>query len=138
MKKNQQVVTLIHQCLDDAIFEKVADATISKEACEILQNSLQGVNKVRKVKLKTLRADFEVLKMKKSECISHYYSKVKVVMNQLRRYREEIEDFHVVEKILFTLTPKFDFVVCAIEESKNLDSMMAEQLETRSVIGATS
>ncbi|XP_070046079.1 uncharacterized protein [Nicotiana tomentosiformis] len=85
-KKDQQALTLIHQCLDDAIFEKVADATNSKEAWGILQNSLQGVDKVRKVVL-------------------------------------------VVEKIIRALTPKFDFAVCTIEESKDLDSMTVEQLE---------
>ncbi|XP_070024851.1 uncharacterized protein [Nicotiana sylvestris] len=74
------------------MFEKVADATTSKEAWGILQNSLQGIDKVKKLKLQTVRADFEVLKMKESECISDYFSKVKVVVNQLRRYREDIED----------------------------------------------
>ncbi|XP_070043066.1 uncharacterized protein [Nicotiana tomentosiformis] len=128
-KKDQQVLALIHQCLNDAMFEKVADANTSKEAWEILQNSLQRVDKVRKVKLQTLRDDFKVLKIKESECISDYCSKVKVVVNQFRRYGEDIKDVRVVEMILRILTPKFDFMVCAIEESKDLDSMMVEQLE---------
>ncbi|XP_070055012.1 uncharacterized protein [Nicotiana tomentosiformis] len=67
--------------------------------------------------------------MKESECFSDYCSKVKVVVNQLRRYEEDIEDVCVVEKILRTLTPKFDFVVYVIEESKDLDFIMVEQLE---------
>ncbi|XP_070048881.1 uncharacterized protein [Nicotiana tomentosiformis] len=67
--------------------------------------------------------------MKESECISDYCSKVKAVVNQLRRYGDDIEDACVVEKIIRTLTPKFDFVVCAIKESKGLDSMLVEQLE---------
>ncbi|XP_070056693.1 uncharacterized protein [Nicotiana tomentosiformis] len=128
-KKDQQALTLIHQYLDDVMFEKVTDATTSKEAWRILQISIQGVDKVRKVKLQTLRADFEVIKMKESECNSDYCSKVKAVVNQLRRYMEEIEDVCMVEKILRILIPKFNFVVCAIEESKDLNSMMVEQLE---------
>lgn len=109
--------TLIHQCLHDSMVEKVAYATTSKEDCEILEKSLQGVDKVKKIK------------MKESESISDYCSRVKAIVNQLRRYGEEIEDVRVAENIIRSLTPKFDYVVCVIEESKDLDSMTIEKLE---------
>ena len=71
------------------MFEKVADATTSREAWEVLQNSLQVVDKVKKIKLQTLKDEFEVLKMKESESISEFCSILMAVVNQLRRYERK-------------------------------------------------
>ncbi|XP_044477555.1 uncharacterized protein LOC123204817 [Mangifera indica] len=128
-KKDQQALTLIHQCLDDSMFVKMADATTSKEAWEILQSSFQGVDKVKRVRLQSLRGDFEALRMKDSKSISDYCSRVKAIVSQMKRYGDQIEDIRVVEKILRSLTPKFDDAVCVIEESKDVESLSLEQLE---------
>ncbi|XP_073221592.1 uncharacterized protein [Cicer arietinum] len=111
------------------MYEKVVDATNSMEAWKILEKSLQGIDKVNQIRLQSLRGDFEALKMKDFKSISDYCSRVKTIVNQMKRYGDKIEDVHVAEKIIRSLTLKFDYVVCVIEESEDLDSMSIEELQ---------
>jgi len=69
------------------------------------------------------------LKLKEFESILDFCLSVKVIVNQLKKYRDKIEDIRVVEKILHTITAKFDYVMCVIEESKDLNSMIIKKLE---------
>ncbi|XP_057505442.1 uncharacterized protein LOC130788689 [Actinidia eriantha] len=126
--KDKKALSFIYQGVDDANFEKIARATTAKEALEILQNSFKGGDKVKRVRLQTLRGEFEALIMKASESISDYYSRVLAVVNQMKANGKTLNDVRVIEKILQSLDPKFDHVVVAIEDSKNLDSMAIDEL----------
>ncbi|PHT36714.1 hypothetical protein CQW23_24414 [Capsicum baccatum] len=126
--RDKKALNAIHQSVDESAFEKIAQATTSREAWEILQKSLQGAEKARRVRLQTLRAEFETLKMKTSESVDEYVTRVKWVTNEMKRNKESLEDVRVMEKILRSLTRKFNYVVAAIEESKDLSEISFDEL----------
>lgn len=57
--------------------------------------------------------------MKPVETISDYFSKTMGIVNRMQTHGEKLEDIAVIEKILRSLLPKYNFVVCSIEESKD-------------------
>jgi hypothetical protein len=52
------------------------------------------------------------------------------VANRMRVYEEEMKDVKIVEKILRTLTEKFNYIVCSIEESKDIDNLSVDELQS--------
>ena len=128
-KRYKKGLFFIYWVLDDDVFKKISDATFAKEAWDKLQTSHKGEDKVKKVCLQTLRGEFESLHMKESESISDYFSRILTVSNQLKRNGEKLEDVRIMEKILHSLDPKFEHIVVTIEETKDLETMMIEQLQ---------
>lgn len=72
------------------------------------------------VRLQSLRRDFENLTMKSGDSIADFLSRAMAIVSQMRSYGETITDQTIVEKVLRSLIPKFDHVVVAIVESKDL------------------
>jgi len=66
--------------------------------------------------------------MKSLESISDYHTRIMVIVNQMRRNGEALTDARITKKILRSLDPKFDFVVVAIEESKEVDKLTVDEL----------
>ena len=126
--KDKTALYLLYQAVDESGFEKIAGATTSKEAWDTLEKVFKGADRVKQVRLQTLRGELESIKMKMSEGVSDYISRVQTVVNQLKRNGEILTDARVVEKILRSLTENFENVVCAIEESKNLEEMTVDDL----------
>lgn len=70
---------------------------------------------------------FEILFIKLGESIEDYFSRTLAIANKMCIHNEKIEDVAMVEKIVI-MAPKFMFVVCSIEESKDLDELLIVEL----------
>ncbi|KAL0318435.1 UNVERIFIED_CONTAM: Retrovirus-related Pol polyprotein from transposon TNT 1-94 [Sesamum angustifolium] len=126
--KDSEALYYIQTAVADHIFPRISVATSAKEAWSILQKEYQGSAKVRIIKLQTLRRDFENMKMKDSETIDEYYTKVRELVNQLKAYGEDIPEKRVVEKLLISVTEKYDPIVTTIGETKDITSLTVTEL----------
>ncbi|KAL0327845.1 UNVERIFIED_CONTAM: hypothetical protein Scaly_2217100 [Sesamum calycinum] len=126
--KDSEALYYIQTAVADHIFPRISVATSAKEAWSILQKEYQGSAKVRIIKLQTLRRDFENMKMKDSETIDEYYTKVRELVNQLKAYGEDIPEKRVVEKLLISVTEKYDPIVTTIEETKDITTLTVTEL----------
>ncbi|KAH0705860.1 hypothetical protein KY289_010936 [Solanum tuberosum] len=128
LKKDAKALVFIEKAVHDTHFSRIAAATTSKQAWSILQKEFQGDSKVIVVRLQSLRHDFETLMMKNGESIVDFFSRAVVIVSKIRSCGEKVTDQTIVEKILRSLTAKFDHVVAAIEESKDLSVFSFDKL----------
>jgi len=66
--------------------------------------------------------------MKSSESISNYHTRIMVIVNHIRRTKETLTVARITKNILRSLDLKFDFVVVAIEESKEVEKLTVDEL----------
>ena len=51
------------------------------------------------------------------------------IISKMRVLGERMEDVTVMDKILWSMMPKFNYMVCSIEESKDLEYISIEELQ---------
>ena len=61
--------------------------------------------------------------MKESETIEEYYGRIKEIVNKMKLYGKEIKEKKMVEKILITLTEKYDSIVASTKTSSDPSSL---------------
>ena len=127
-KKDAMALLNIQRGVSKSIFPRILGAKTSKEAWETLKIEYQGYDKVISIKLQTLWRDFDNLAMKENESVQTFFSRVAGIVNQIRSYGDTLTDKRIVEKVLRSLPPKFEHIVAAIEESKDLSKLTRHEL----------
>lgn len=127
-KKDAKALFFLFQSVHESVFPRIATTTKSKEAWNVLKTAYQGMEKVKTAKLQMLRRDFETLSMKESDTIDSFSTQVIGLITQIRSHGEILEERRIVEKILRCLPSRFEAVVVAIEETKDLSQFTVDEL----------
>lgn len=80
------------------------------------------------VKLQSLRQGFENMRIKSDESVQDYVILVGELVNQMKSLNDTISEEMVVGKILRSMGAKFNHVVTAIEESRDITKLMVDEL----------
>lgn len=66
--------------------------------------------------------------MKSGESVTEYFSRTMAIVNKMRTHGETMTNVTIIEKNFSSITLKFNYVVCSIEESKDIDELSIDEL----------
>jgi len=132
--KDLKVKNYLFQAIDRTILEQILEKRTSKQIWDSMKKKFAGNARVKRSLLQALRRDFEVLEMKVGETITEYFARIMNVATKMRSNGEDMKEVTIVEKILRTLTEKFNYVVVSIEESKDIDKLTIDELQSSLVV----
>ena len=127
--KDLKTKNYLFQAIDRSILETILCKDTSQQIWDSMKKKYQGSTRTKRQQLQAHRFEFETLRMKPGESISDYFSRIMAIINKMRIHGEKMEDVTVIEKILRSMTPKFNYVVCSIEELKDLDELSIDELQ---------
>jgi len=95
-----------------------------------MKQKFQGFTRVKRAQLQDLRRDFEMLQMKDGGTVNSYIARTLKIAKNMKVCGESMLENVITTKILRSMIPKFNYVVCSIEESNNLDTMTIDELQS--------
>ncbi|XP_025884872.2 uncharacterized protein [Solanum lycopersicum] len=128
--KDLKAKNYLFQAIERPISETILSKETSKDIWDSMRKKYQGTASVKRAQLQALRRDFETLQMKEGESVMSYCARTMETSNKMRFHGEKMNDVTIVEKILHFLTPKYDYVVCSIEDSKDIDELSLDELQS--------
>ena len=128
--KDLKVKNYLFQAIDKNIIETILNKETTKNIWDSMSLKYQGSTKVKRAQLQALGREFELLGMREGEKVNEYFSRTMVIANKMRAQGEKLEQSVIIEKILRSMTLKFNYVVCSIEESNNISTMTVDELQS--------
>ncbi|XP_016704228.1 uncharacterized protein [Gossypium hirsutum] len=127
--------------VEDRIDEIPVEIEPSEEEVKLFEEQqmkdkkkFKGSTRVKRAQLQALKIEFKILRMKEGETVNAYFGRTLSIAKKMKAYRENIKEADITLKILQSLVPKFNYVLCSIEESNNMKTLSVDELQSSLLI----
>ena len=129
VKKNNMAMALLTQSIPESLVLQIGGLDTAKKVWEAIKTRHMGADRVKEVRLQTLMSDFDRLKMKDSETIDEFSSRISEISSKSSALGEEIEESKLVKKFLKSLPRrKYITIVAALEHVLDLKTTSFEDI----------
>lgn len=125
--KNLKVKSYLSQAIDRSIMKTILDKESWKGIWDSMMQKYQGTTRVKKAQLQALRREFKV-QMREGEKVNEYSAWTLIITNKMKAHREKMGQVVIIKKILRSMTLRFDYIECSVEESNDLDVLTIDEL----------
>ncbi|CAM8987765.1 unnamed protein product [Rhodiola kirilowii] len=125
---NSKAMNAIFSAVDENVMKLIINCEVAKEAWDILQTAFEGTDKVRNSRMQAVTTRFEEMKMKESETITEYNTRVLKLSNEASALGKPIDEERLASKVLRSLPPRFAMKVTAIEEMHDITTLKLDEL----------
>jgi len=88
----------------------------------------------KRQQLQALRKKFKFLRVNMGELVIDCFSRTMKIINKMQIHDNNTEDITIIEKIIRSSTPKFNFIMSSIEKDKNIDELSIDELQSSLLI----
>ncbi|KAG7569396.1 hypothetical protein ISN45_Aa04g021180 [Arabidopsis thaliana x Arabidopsis arenosa] len=131
-EKNDMATALLFQSIPESLILQVGKVNTAKKVWEAIKSKHLGAERVKEARLQTLMAEFDRLKMKETETIDDFASKLSEISSKSASLGETIEESKIVKKFLKSLPrKKYIQIVASLEQVLNLKETSFEEIVGR-------
>ena len=114
--------------LDKNEFNRISTCETTFDIWRTLEITHEGTSRVKDSKVNILLHDFKLFRMQPSKTIGDMYTRFMDVVNNLRVLGKSFSNFDLISKILRSLPKRWDPKITAIQETKDLNIFLLEEL----------
>jgi hypothetical protein len=128
---DQRALSVIYQGIPEDMLPLIAEKETSAEAWETIKTNRLGDDRIKEVRVQTLKSEFDRLWMKDSESVDDFALRMQTITNEIRLLGEKFEEANAARKFLRVVPSKFLEIASAIEQFGDLKKMNMEEVTGR-------